>query len=370
MDNPFYMQVESIPGLMEEIYWEAESKSRQCISTPDIFDTKQIYLFGSGDSHNAATGASFAFNSIAKIRTQVLTSMEASRFTASFLQKPENRTLAIGISNSGEVARVVEAMAAFTKNGARTLALAGAPKSRMAKNANTVLEVKAPSFVSAPGVRGYAVAQFTLYLLAIRFAEVKGEITMDEAGALRKSIYAYRECLADALKNYASLINEFASKCAQCSRVELLGAGPSRAAADFGAAKVIEAAGFSAVSQDTEEFVHINFFSNNPGEIPAILIAPENSRYIKRAVELTKVLAHQQRPTLVITSGKEFEGVPSICLKGGLQEEFFALFASVIVAAVAASMPRQAGNEYFRAHAGLWSEEGLPDIFKSELVLD
>ncbi len=368
--NPLSMQTNSIPGLMEEIFRDTEASARQAVSTPDIFSTRQITLFGSGDSYNAALGASFAFARLAGIDAHAVTSMQASRYVAGFLQEPAKNILAVGISNSGEAARTVEAMTALRHNGARTLALTGVPSSRMAQNADAVFAVRVPPFIPAPGVRGYAGAQMALYLLAIRFAEVKGHVTMDEASALRKQIYAYREDLQAALSENVQAFKEFASLCGQTGRIELLGAGSCRSAADFGAAKAIEAVGIIATSQDIEEFAHINFFFNDPERIPTILFAPHNARSIRRSLELAQTLVHQKRPVLIVTSGQAFQGYPAIRLPEGLPEEFFPLFASVIAAAVIAHIKVPAGNEYFRGHKGLWSEEGLPNIRSSELIVD
>ena len=43
-----------------------------------------------------------------------------------------------------------------------------------------------------------------------------------------------------------------------------LGAGPARGAAMFAAAKVIEAVGQSASSQDVEEWAHLEYFNDPP----------------------------------------------------------------------------------------------------------
>lgn len=369
-ENTLNQQVQSISGLLEDAFWNIEADARLIVSTPDIFNTQTLYLFGSGDSYNAALGATQAFAQYAGMQVQSLTALQASRYTAPYLPAPTGRVLAIGISNSGEAARTVEAMQAFAKAGARTLALTGALQSRMALAANQVWQVSAPPFASAPGVRGYALAQTALYLLAIRFGEVKGRITMEEAGALRKELYALCESSKEALNTFESTVRRFATLCGEKARIEFLASGPVRAAADFAVAKTIEAVGFTASSQDVEEFAHINFFQNSPEDIPTVLFAPETARSHSRNQEIAQQLRLMGRPLLLVTTGNkafgEF-GEDVVRLPQEIPEAFFPLFASCVAAGLIAHIPLVQGNTYFRGHQGPWAEEGIFTIRTSRI---
>src|SRR5260370_21954842 len=106
----------------------------------------------------------------------------------------------------------------------------------------TVL-VSTPTFAPAPGVRSYVMSLLALYLLAIRFSEVLGRITMDEAQDLRKELEASANAIEQAISHLDTALCELAREWAALDNFEILCSGPSKGSAAYGAAKLIEAAG-------------------------------------------------------------------------------------------------------------------------------
>ncbi len=364
-------QVLSIPSLLEQDFWDIEANTRLSVPTPEIFSTKQVVLFGSGDSYNAAVGAVDAFRQLCNLNATALTSLEASRYYAQISKtEPKKNILAIGISSSGEAARTVEAMLAFAKNGYNSLAVSSAPESRMASAARNVLCVKKSPFPPSPGVRSYISTQAALFALAIRFGEVKGLYTMDQAHEMRRELSGLSSVIERAFDQLNSELNRFADNCSLHKKVELLSAGPCKASADFGMAKMIEAYGFSASSQDVEEFAHLNFFRTNPEQIPTILIAPANAHAISRSLEVAQAVKALNRPHIVLTDGEDLfsrQGNNTACIEASLREMFSPLVYSSLVAYILANVDGGPGCEYFRGHKGAWSESGFPDVRNSKI---
>lgn len=371
MGNTLFEQVLSVPSMIDETFWACESQARQILPTEEIFSTEKVIMFGSGDSFHAATGAVEAFMQLGGFDTTAFPALYASRYFApNCAYEPKKNILAIGISNSGEAARTVEAMLAFSKAGFRTLAITGKPESRMAMAAQRVLHVETPSFASAPGVRAYVTTQLTLYLLAIRFGEVKGLYTMDRAGNMRRELAGLSEVLRCAYRNFRCELDDFAFSCTKHRNLELLGAGPCRASADFGMSKLIEAYGFSATSQDVEEFAHLNFFRIKPQEIPTILVAPSGSRSLGRTLEVAKALKALERPHIVLTDEKDHfteQGNHTVCVQQALDEMFAPVVYSCLVAHIVAQIDGGDGNEYFRGHKGAWAETDFPGVRSSKI---
>ena len=190
-DSALRRQVMSLPELMRQQYADLEPKTRTVLSTPEIFNIQRIVLTGCGDSYAALLAVKPAFEKYAKIRTEVVPTIDLARdYEKKNLGYAPQSPLVIAVSNSGQVARVGEAVRRCRKAGAFTLGITGHEESVLGQSAERILKLDIPKFESAPGTRSYMVCVMALYLLAIRIGEVRGRYTMDVASARRKEIKA------------------------------------------------------------------------------------------------------------------------------------------------------------------------------------
>ena len=182
-------QVYSVPQLIRDQIWALENDTRKLLTTPEIFGVRQIVLTGCGDSYISGMATEQAFNQLSQIPTQAISAMQASRYTATYPRaKYPNNPLVIAVSNSGEVARVVEATKNYCEQGALTVAITSNSTGRLAKQSDRIVQTNIPPFPPSPGVRTYVISLLTLYLIAIRLGEVRGVYSMDEAMALRQEL--------------------------------------------------------------------------------------------------------------------------------------------------------------------------------------
>jgi glucosamine 6-phosphate synthetase-like amidotransferase/phosphosugar isomerase protein len=314
--NPMRDQVFSVPDLIREQIWLLEGRTRKIITTPEIYGTRRIVLTGSGDSFIGGMAAENAFIELAGIHTQALNAMQASRYDArdSQQQYPRN-PLVLAVSNSGEVARVVEAVQHYTEQGALTVAITGNTESRLAIQAQRVIQLNIPPFTAAPGVRSYIVSLLALYLLAIRFGEVRNKYTMDEAMALRRELEAAADAVTVMIASLDEPLQKLAKEWSQFSNFELLGSGPDRSTAAYGAAKLLEAAGVHAIHQDIEEWVHLQYFVRDSHHTATFVICPENAGAFSRVLEIESLLKRLERPYQVLTAescSRQFKNVLSV----------------------------------------------------------
>lgn len=188
-DSALRRQVMSLPELMRQQYADLEPKTRTVLSTPEIFNIQRIVLTGCGDSYAALLAVKPAFEKYAKIRTEVVPTIDLARdYEKKNLGYAPQSPLVIAVSNSGQVARVGEAVRRCRKAGAFTLGITGHEESVLGQSAERILKLDIPKFESAPGTRSYMVCVMALYLLAIRIGEVRGRYTMEVASArARKS---------------------------------------------------------------------------------------------------------------------------------------------------------------------------------------
>jgi glucosamine--fructose-6-phosphate aminotransferase (isomerizing) len=293
-------QVLSVPELIRETTWDVEERARKVLNTPDLLNLRLAVLAGSGDSHIAARAAQFAWQELGAVPTFADEAMTAARYRLTQVTGGQRlRPMLVAVSHSGEVARIVEAAQHARALGSFVLAVTADANSRLAGAADATLLIPAPPFPPAPGVRSYATTLLALYHLAIRIGEVRGRYTMDEAADRRRQLAGLADLIESTMQAADAAATEIAERWAEYSTVELLGSGPGRASADYGAAKVLEAAGLRAYGQDIEEFAHLHYFVADTAS-PTVIVAPGNSASRSRAVEVSRLLARLGRPAATL----------------------------------------------------------------------
>ena len=352
------------------------AQAQSVLSDEIIRNIDCIYIYGSGDSLNAAVCAAQSFWEYAGVPAYPLNAMQASRYAAPCLDRTRAaRTLTICISNSGEAARSVEASMAMHAAGTISMAITAKPNSRVGKAVDYILHAPVPAFepspIPVPGIRSFALPVVGLYLFALHMAQVRGTMTKDEAAAVEQELQQLPDVIEDAFTRGDAVLREFADLCSKCERMEFFGAGPCRGAADFGVSKVLEAQGYSVLSQDIEEFAHQTFFSVDTHRLPSVLLVPSKGRCLSRAKEILFVLQKLERPVLVITDDEavaaDEPGVRSLCLKKSVSESLISLVFACIMTYLSSVMPLRASDIYMHGHAGVYQEDGLPTVRGSKV---
>lgn len=317
-DNALCRQVRSLPELLRQQYADLEPKTRSALTTPEIFSIQRIVLTGCGDSHAAAMATRYTFEKLTGLPTEVVPAIELARYyDERQLGFAPNNPLVIAISNSGGIARVGEAVQRVVQHGGFALGVTGNKDSLLGRSASRIVHLEIPPFESAPGARSYLVSVLLLLLLAIRFGEVRGRYTMDQAMAYRDDILvqaAKQEALLPAMDDaMLALAKEWKDR----EAFDFVGAGQDYATAWFGHAKVYEAMGKYAMCVNTEEWLHLNFFMRRFDQIGTVVVCASDSPARSRAQEMLRhAAADIKRPTLLITDhagGWELSGARCVC---------------------------------------------------------
>lgn len=340
-----------------------ERDARLILSTPLIYRTRRIIMIGSGDSYFAAKAAEMAMLVHAGIPVEARPPLEAGRYHARYSTRRDlENTLVIALSNSGAAARVCEAAALYREAGATVLAVTKDPQSRLAGAADHVLTLAVPSFPSAPGFGPYQFALSALLLLAVRIGEVRMGMTMDEAQALRGKLRGLYQTLEDTIAANEPAARRLADTLSSSTMFEFLGSGPSRAVADYGAAKMLEASGRHALSADLEEWTHLNYFDRDPGGIATILVLPPAGRSDSRAAELRQYINRLGRKLAVV--GEDFP------IASGLDEIWSPVVTSAPLALLAAFIAENDGAEYGRGSKGPWSDSADASTVQRSAIVE
>lgn len=203
------------------------------------------------------------------------------------------------------------------------------------------------------------VSVLALLLLAIRIGEVRGRYTMDEAMDYRMDLCRHSYDLENGMEALNAQMLDLAQRWSQMEAFDFIGSGPDFAAALYGQAKVYEAVGKYAMSVNTEEWLHLNFFLKNVEKIGTILISSRADEARSRTEEVLEyAVGYMKRPTLLITDtlvkipNAEVEQV--ILPRPGYT--YTALLSQFIPPALLTGyLAKLLGEEYGRGCKGVWS---------------
>jgi glucosamine--fructose-6-phosphate aminotransferase (isomerizing) len=259
--------------------------------------------------------------------------MEAARYAIP--RSVGEGLLVAGISASGETARTIEAIRLAKEVGAQTLGITADPESTLASLVNSVLVLNLPEYPEGPGLISYLAALMAGYAIGAHLAETSLQEQIDNF------LMGLPEALSEWVEGESSSGQDAAQNTDPTQPILFLGSGPVRGAAMFAAAKVIEAAGQSASSQDVEEWAHLDYFGD-PSGLPIWLLSA-GGRALGRELEIEEAAAQIGR-TLILS--KWSYGSES------LREVLSPLALWVGPVAYSDSMMIRLGEEPFRGFSG------------------
>ena len=290
-------QIVSQPALLRDIVEPAARQVEDALRRVQPQRWRAIYTAGCGDSFYAGLACEMAFAQFCRLPVKALAAMPFARYEAVGAATPSGM---FGISNSGEVARSIEAVALARSAGMDTVAVTGREGSGITKEAAATVAVPVAPMGRAPGIRSYTVQLVSLLLSAIRIGELRQVLTPSEGDRRRQQLVAVADCMDAAIQAADGPARQAAELLEGAENWVFLGCGPSYATALFSAAKLVESCGANAWGQDIEEWAHIQYF-NAQERTPTCLIAPPG-RSLDRALELFPHLKTVGRHTLAITS--------------------------------------------------------------------
>lgn len=365
--NSLRDQVLTLDAMIPEQTWRLEDELRKSISVPVQHAARQIILTGCGDSGIAAKATEHTFRSLTGLPSVAVDAMTASRYLLPLYGRHYPHTpLVFAISSSGQVSRTVEAGQRTKSVGGYLVALTSDAASPLGALADTCLDTSAPGPAEGPGVRSYVMASLALNLYAIRLAEVRGRITMDEAQALRGELAGLGAKVAQLVETNEQTISEVAKQWSSLHNFEFLGSGPARASAAFGSAKVLEATGQHSSDIDIEEWVHLNYFVEDTRGTATVLIAGDGDASTSRAFEVAALLTKLGRPWISLGAAP---GSPhSLVMPNGVRETFAPVIQAAALALLTGSLMERTDQQAGRAGQGQWADSADASTTTQSLI--
>ncbi len=362
--TPMWEQIYSLPEMVAQCLIPFLDVARDVL-TPDLCASLgQVYIAGSGDSHVAGVAAELAFQTLSGLPAHATASLHLARYIAPFLPETrdsrrghEGRTLVIGISVSGEVARTVEAVRLAGQAGAITAAVTGVLQSRLALSAEHILQtaiLPMPSPMRAPGVRSYMAGLLMLYCAAIRIGESRGHLSAGDCAAARDELREVPEAIAATLRANDELAQRLVAAWQDAREFVFVGGGPNHGSAQFSAAKLLEASGDAALGQETEEWAHLQYFAREVAT-PTVILDPGGHSYSRACEVATAARAIGRRVAAVVPPDEtsiSAQAEVTLPVHGELREAFSPVLYSLPAMLFANYRAEALHESYYRGFGG------------------
>lgn len=140
----------------------------------EIRKIRKIYIVACGSAYHTGVTAKYVFEGLARIPVEVDLASEFRYRNPIF----EPDTFAIIVSQSGETADSLAALREAKANGIKTLGIVNVVGSSIAREADNVMYTWAGPEIAVATTKAYSTQLIAQYLLALKFARVRG--TIDE----------------------------------------------------------------------------------------------------------------------------------------------------------------------------------------------
>ena len=205
------------------------------MSDEEIKALSRIYIVACGSAYHVGVCGRYVIESLAGIPVEVDIASEF-RYRDPILEK---NSVCIIISQSGETADSLAALREAKRKGIKTIGVVNVLGSTIARESDKVIYTYAGPEIAVATTKAYSTQLAVMYMLAIKFAEVRGRIDDARARELVKELQSLPEKIAGILGDKEK-IQMFASKWYNNRNVFFIGRGLDYAAALEGSLKLKE----------------------------------------------------------------------------------------------------------------------------------
>ena len=150
------------------------------ISDDELRQVDKVFIVACGTSYHAGMVAKYAIERLVRLPTEIDIASEF-RYRDPVL---DERTLVVGVSQSGETIDTLQAMREARRWGAKIMVISNVVDSSMARDADGVLYTRAGPEVGVASTKTHLAQVVALELLALYLAQLRGMATSDDARQL------------------------------------------------------------------------------------------------------------------------------------------------------------------------------------------
>ena len=214
----------------------------------------------------------------------------------------DERTLVVGISQSGETADTLQALHEARARGARTVAVTNVPESEATRAAEHTLLMHAGHEVGVASTKTMVNSMVVIYLAACALGQQRGTLSAEHAARCIDEITLLPALLGAAIEMAEEDAEQIAQRYLTSRRFLFLGRGLMEAVAREGAYKMKETSYIHAEGMSAAEMKH-GPIALIDADTPAVAVAPRNPLYEKMLVGMSQVRARGGKVIAVATTG-------------------------------------------------------------------
>lgn len=181
--------------------------SKTGVSDQMLAEANKIFFVACGTASHAGHVGKYAVENLARVSVEVDIASEF-RYRKPILSKD---TLVIVISQSGETADTIAAMREAKNQGLKVLAITNVKGSTISREADAVIYTQAGMEISVASTKAYITQLLVIYLLAIRIAQIKGQISESKSSELLAELKSIPEKAKQLLDSKES-VQRFAAR--------------------------------------------------------------------------------------------------------------------------------------------------------------
>ncbi len=254
------------------------------MSDEEICGIGRIHIVACGSAYHTGVTAKYVFEGMARIPVNVDLASEF-RYRNPILAQND---LVIIISQSGETADSLAALREAKDRGVKTLGIVNVVGSSIAREADKVMYTWAGPEIAVATTKAYSAQLIAEYLLAIKFAQVRGEITSQEVSSYLRDLRKLPEQIEMLLSNKGK-IQHFANRYISAKDVFFVGRGLDHAISMEGSLKLKEISYIHSEAYAAGELKHGTISLIEEGTLVAAVLTQEDlyKKTISNIVELT-----------------------------------------------------------------------------------
>lgn len=201
----------------------------------EIQNIRKIMIIACGSASHVGHTSKYVFEGLARIPVEVDMASEF-RYRNPIL---DEHTLVVVISQSGETADTLAALREAKEQGAKVLGIVNVVGSSIAREADNVMYTWAGPEIAVATTKAYSAQLIAMYLLAMKFAQVRGKIRDDETAEMLKDMKALPTQIEMILNNREK-IQKFANRYLAARDIFFIGRGLDHAISMEGSLKLKE----------------------------------------------------------------------------------------------------------------------------------
>lgn len=221
----------------------------------------------------------------------------------------DENTLVITISQSGETADTLAALRLAKERGAKTLSIVNVKGSSIARESDYVLYTHAGPEIAVASTKAYTVQLAAMYLVAFRFAYIKGKITEDKTKEFIKELEK-TPGFVEKMLSCDKAIEPISNKLLKTESLFFIGRGLDYALSCEGSIKLKEISYIHSEAYAAGELKHgtISLITDN---VPVIALATQEDVFAKMISNIREVRSRGAR--VIMITGADAQVDAALC---------------------------------------------------------